>query len=440
MKVSSSPTWSFWPHQVSEAPLLYSILKKYGIVALNYEERTGKTGLALQACELSKAALPILIITKKKALSGWEEHLANLPLTKEYILINYESVHKIEPQHFPIVILDESSAFLSAFPKLGKIAEKVRTLTYTSRIVLMSATIAPQSNSQLFHQMHMSKHSPWNAYPTFYNWHQGASIWEHNKTKNLQYHKPGYTSTTKKLIERLPAFGTPNLIRIGYNREVESYKKTIDLGAYTDHLFMRKTRKELGFDQEPEDSVHFIKLNPETVTNMNKLGADKLLHVGTDTYVADSGIKLSIGLQQLEGSTLKISDDHSIQLPHLEKVNYIKQTWGDTPVLVIFYHFKEEEHLLKQHFKQALVLQGISYSMGVDLHKYTHHVLYSFNWSVSTYTQARCRMANMNRKDPIIVNYLLVKNSISEKVYDTIKEGKKNYVDVYYKKRWVPIL
>ena len=55
-----------WPHQISLAEQGLSILKKYGIVYLAMEERTGKSLTAILMAETSLAKR-ILIITKKKA-------------------------------------------------------------------------------------------------------------------------------------------------------------------------------------------------------------------------------------------------------------------------------------------------------------------------------------------------------------------------------------
>lgn len=423
-------SWDYQPHQLTIADEGYPILKQYGALYLAMEERTGKTGVAICICELSKAT-DILVITKKKAISGWQEHLDNLPISNTYTVTNYEAVHKLPTKHYKIVILDEASANLSAFPKLGKRAQLVRNLVYNSRLIFMSATPNAQSYSQLFNQFHMTKYSPFNQYPDFYAWHGGCSFWKHPTTGNIAKHKLEFQSTSKQLINTLPRYGVPDYIRIGA-REVESYKQTIDFFPQIKHLFISYTRKQLGFKHEPEDELHYVKLKPETSTLMNILAADKLCKPTHDTvYVADAPIKLSIGLYQIEGSTIKL-DDQSIQLLGLEKVNYIKQVWGDSPTLAIFYHFKEERNLLEQHFTQAKLYQATAYSMGVDLSHMSDMVIYSMNFSTSDFTQRRCRMANMFRADPITVHYLLVHNSISEHVYNTVALNKRNYVDKYY--------
>jgi ERCC4-related helicase len=116
-------------------------------------------------------------------------------------------------------------------------------------------------------------------------------------------------------------------------------------------------------------------------------------------------------------------------LNNTEKVDYIKKHFGDTEDLVIMYNYKAELTKLSAHFKKAKLLQGTSYAEGVDLSMHKHLVVYSQDFSTARHTQRRARQANMNRKEPITVHFLLVKKAISEEVYKTVSINKKNYVD-----------
>jgi len=135
----------------------------------------------------------------------------------------------------------------------------------------------------------------------------------------------------------------------------------------------------------------------------------------------------------LEGGTLKINDDY-ITLGNIEKVDYILTKWGDTKDIVIMYNYIEEEFKLKRYFKHARILQSTSYAEGVDLSMYKHLVVYSKDFSTARYTQRRARQANIERKDPINVHYLLVKNAVSHKAYKTVSVNKKNYVDTVFER------
>ena len=150
--------------------------------------------------------------------------------------------------------------------------------------------------------------------------------------------------------------------------------------------------------------------------------------------MADTPMKLLVGLFQLEGGTLKIDEDNSVDLLATSKINYIKKTWGDTKDLVIFYHFKYEELKLKKHFRNAKILQATSFAEGVDLSMYKTLVIYSMDFSTARYSQRRARQANMKREEEINVHYLLVNGGISEQVYKTVAVNKTNFIDKYFDK------
>ena len=64
-----------------------------------------------------------------------------------------------------------------------------------------------------------------------------------------------------------------------------------------------------------------------------------------------------------------------------------------------------------------------------------HLIIYSQDFSTARHTQRRARQANMNRDEPIIVHYLLVKGGISEQVYNTVTINKTNYVDLLFERK-----
>lgn len=387
-----------YKHQEQISDQALGILRNQGLVYLSMEERTGKTLTAILTCEKTKAQ-NILIITKKKALKGWEDTLEAFNHAKSYDAINYESLHKMPFKEYDLVILDEAHANLSAYPKLGKIALQVRSVTYKLPVIYLSATPSAQTYAQLFHQFAMTQYSPFRKYSNFYNW--------------------------------FTYYGIPDSIWLG-GRQVKKYDKVHADLIWDDvnHLFISYTRKELGFEHEPNDVLHWIDLGDETRNKYRELEKDDFIE--EFEYAADTPMKKLVGLHQLEGGTLKISDDESIFLGNLEKINYIKEKWGDSKDLVIFYHYKEEEKLLKKHFSKARVLQATSFAEGVDLSMYKTLVIYSMDFSTARYSQRRARQCNMKRAEPIDVHYLLVKDSISHQVYTTVAINKKNFVNSYY--------
>ena len=126
-------------------------------------------------------------------------------------------------------------------------------------------------------------------------------------------------------------------------------------------------------------------------------------------------------LYMLEGGVQKVQDDYLL-LKDETKIEYIKRKWGDHSNLVIAYYYVAEGMKLKQAFSKALILQYTAFAEGVDLSMYETLVVYSGSFSGSTYSQIRARQANLDRKTPIKVHFLLTKGGISEQVYNAISE------------------
>ena len=389
-----------YKHQEDISNKAYEILKSHGLVYLSMEERTGKTLTSILVCEKTKIN-NILIVTKKKAITGWEETL-NLykEAKKNYTVINYESVHKLASKDFDLVILDEAHANLSAYPKLGKRAKDIRAITYNLPCIFLSATPSAQTYAQLFHQFAMTKFSVWNKYKTFYTWFK--------------------------------EYGIPETMWL-HGRQVAKYDtvKSDKVMEEVKHLFISYTRQELGFEHEPNDILHYVELEEDTKKLYRELETDEFIE--EFEYAADTPMKKLVGLHQLEGGTLKLDTDFTT-FTAKEKIDYIKKTWGDTEDLVIFYHYKAELNKLSTHFKKAKILQATSFAEGVDLHKYKTLVIYSMDFSTARYSQRRARQCNMKRDEPIDVHYLLVRGGISEQVYKTVAVNKKNFVNSYFEK------
>lgn len=390
-----------YQHQIDISSQALDILRKHMIVYLAMQERTGKTLTSILICEQTKCN-NILVITKKKALVGWIDTLSKYKHNKTYECINYESLHKctFKPD---LVIIDEAHSNLGAYPKVGKTWKEVFKFTKGKPIIYLSATPSAQTYAQLYHQFKLSSWSPWIKYPSFYNWHKD--------------------------------YGIENIIYLG-GRQIKQYNevKSEKVMKEVEHLFISYTRTELGFEHEPNDILHYIDLSSEIREYYNSLLKDRVATIAGTEVIADTVMALRTKLHQIEGSTLK-QEDKNIFLSKLDKIEYILKTWGDSKDLVIFYQYQNELSLLKQTFKSATILQGISFAEGVDLSMYETCVVYSMNFSTAKYTQRRARQCNMKRDTPIDFHFLLVKGAISEQVYQTVAVNRTNFVDSYFNKQ-----
>lgn len=397
-----------WLHQIELAEQGYQLLKEHMIVYFAMEERTGKTVTCLLTAEHTSAAVKnVLIITKKKALDGWVGTLAKLSgLKKTYQVASYHSAGKvtIKPD---LVILDESHSYISGVPKPSAMWKTIAGLTKNCPIIYSSATPAAQGPHLLYHQFALSSWSPWKKYPSFYAWFK--------------------------------SFGIPKSIYVG-QREVRQYSNTVDYTFETvAHLFITKTRAELSFAHEPADKLHYVQLSDETKLQYNTLLKKKVIvleEAPLTPLICDTGGKLRAALHMLEGGVAKVDSSYCV-LGNVEKVDYIKQHFGDVPTLVIMYNYIAEGEKLREAFKSAVILQASSFAEGVDLSMYEDLVIYSQNWSTAQHSQRRARQANKLRATPITVHFLLVAKAISEQCYTAVALNKVNFVDSIYEEKFL---
>lgn len=404
-----------WPHQKEKAEQLYRVLKANGLAYLAMEERTGKTVSAILTAEMCVNVVNVLVVTKKgKPLDGWKETVTSMDLTCTYTVTNYHQAFKLVEQEldFDLIILDESHNYISSYPKLpggkpkagGKpgIWWSLSLLCKQKPIIYVSATPHAQGYQMLYHQLKLSSWTPFSNYRDYYSFFR--------------------------------RFGIPNTVFVN-GRQVEQYNrvKEDELKPYVKDLFVTGTRKELGFEQEPCDSLHFVELSKETRAVYNELMKERVAEFNGLELICDTPMKLRTSLHQIEGGALKF-EDKPLELTNCEKIDYIKQTWGDTDQLVIFYHYIAEGIKLRKHFSNAVILQGITNAEGVDLSMYDTLVIYSQDFSTAKHTQRRARQANKHRDKPIVVNYLLVDQAISHQCYNTVAINKENFVDSVFER------
>lgn len=92
-------------YQIDIANRALNILTDKKIVYISAEVRTGKSLMALETAKLF-GAKRVLFLTKKKAISSIEDDYRDFRYTFDLIVINDESMHKIEGD-FDLVIHDE---------------------------------------------------------------------------------------------------------------------------------------------------------------------------------------------------------------------------------------------------------------------------------------------------------------------------------------------
>ena len=139
-----------------------SVLNRYKFVYLSMQVRTGKTLTAMGVAQKLKIKR-MLFVTKKKAISSIEVDYKKLTPNYDMVVINYESLHKVQGR-FDFIVLDEAHS-MGAYPKPSKRTERVKQLIKNSNpyVVLMSGTPTPESFSQIYHQVYSCPNNPFNS-------------------------------------------------------------------------------------------------------------------------------------------------------------------------------------------------------------------------------------------------------------------------------------
>jgi len=377
------------PHQAKYSPLIQNLIKDKGLAIVHAPERSGKTLMTIDAI----ANLPfsrVLIITKKKAISGWKDDLKlyndNFQSINriEIEVINYESLHKvtIKPE---LIIIDEFHYSISSFPKTPAKAKMIRDNWLDVPKIYISATPAPESGSQWFYPMWLCSHHPFSKYKNFYEW-----SYEYVDVRLVDYGHGTVKDYSHAKVNEVMQYIRPYLIQIPI--------------------------EEINIKFRPEIVPVYIDLEPRTIALIEKLKRDRILG---RTFIADTPVKLINGMYQLECGCLKVDDVYH-DLGNREHIDYIKSNFGDNEDVAIMTRWIGERKIMQREFKKALILSSHSHAEGVELSHVEHLIISSLDYSTARYQQRNARQASIRRKTPIKVHVLMSKDQVSEAVYKTV--------------------
>jgi hypothetical protein len=373
--------------------------------------RTGKSLMALETAKLFGAER-VLFLTKKKAISSIEDDYRDFGYTFNLTVINDESMHKIEGQ-FDLVIHDEHHRF-GAFSKPGANTKLFKKMFSEKPMIFLSGTMSPESYSQIYHQFWVSKFSPFRQYINFYKW---ANDYVNVKLKNLGYAKVNDYSDAK------------------YNLIYPIIKPYI----------ITFTQEQSGFTTQVIEHIIPVDMQPVTYNVINRLKRD-LVVTSSDGRVilADTSVKLQQKIHQLGSGTIKF-EDGTAKIIDYSKANVIKEKFSDYKI-GIFYKYKEELTMLKEVFGDKLTTeleefnqtdkwiayQYLSGREGINLSKADYLVMFSIDFSATTYWQSRDRLTTKERLSNEIF-WLLSTKTLDTKIYKAVM-NKKSYTNTLFKK------
>ena len=385
----------------------------HGFVYLSMEVRTGKTLTSLGILDKMMSVNRVLFITKKKPIGSIESDYNLLKPGYEILVINYESLHKIDVKGWDAIVCDEAHG-MGAFPKPSKRAKQVKELLVKNNpyVILLSGTPTPESFSQMYHQVYAIAGNPFREHTNFYKFAREYVI---PKTRRIgSFMVNDYSSGKQAILDAM------NPYMISY------------------------TQKEAGFESSIKETILRIDA-PESIHSLCKKLTKFLVVEGKDDVIlADTGVKLMQKLHQMYSGTVKFESGNSMVLDTF-KAEYIYDNFCSNKI-GIFYKFKEELNALKQIYGELLctdletfnttdktiALQIVSGREGISLKEAKYLVYYNIDFSATSYWQSRDRMTTKDRPENEIF-WIFTSKGIEDKIYKAVSK-KKDYTLKHFKR------
>lgn len=391
------------PHQENKAKELLTVLSSRNVAYLAGQVRSGKTLTALKTAELYGAD-EVLFITKKKAISSIESDYKNFCFNYTLTVINYESLHKIYPKGYDLIIYDEAHS-LGAFPKPSNRTKLCKKLFANIPCILMSGTPFTESSSQLYHQFYVSNFSPFKDYKNFYKW---ANDFVDKKQMKLPTHTvTDYSGAKVKQI----------------NTIIKPY-------------FVKMTQADAGFKSKVTEHIINIPTPPKLTSACKRLLKDKVLEGKEGFILGDAPAKLQSKAHQLiNGHCIIERDDLSTftKVFSTYKADYIKERFKGVKIAIMYY-YQAELDILKKVFKNNITtdleefnttnknfaLQCLS-TEGMNVSKADAIVYMNLGFSGKAWLQSRDRLTVKGRKDNNV--YIICEDfGLTKKIYETVRK------------------
>ena len=388
------------------------VLAKHRMLYLSMEVRTGKTLTALGICEELDVD-NVLFITKKKAISSITDDSDKLCPSYSLFVINYESLHKLPPIDWDVVIRDEAHS-IGAFPKPSNRAKAVRNMLqqHDPYLILMSGTPTPESYSQMYHQVYGAKKNPFRAYKNFYRFAD-----DYVKVKQM------------KISGRIM-----NDYKTGKQEILEVMK------PYT----ISYSQKEAGFVSNIKEEVLTVRMEDATYRLADRLKRDLVVEGSEEVLLADTPVKLMMKLHQIYSGTVKFESGKAMTLDK-SKAMFIREHFKGKRI-GIFYKFTQELQTLKEVFGDDLTtelsvfqdtdkdiaLQIVSGREGISLRQADALVYFNIDFSATSYWQSRDRMTTKDRVENDIY-WVFSDGGIEKDIYKAVTK-KKDYTLKHFKR------
>tara|TARA_R110000764_G_scaffold74166_1_gene150739 strand:- start:2528 stop:3760 length:1233 start_codon:yes stop_codon:yes gene_type:complete len=388
------------------------IISRHRFVYLAMEVRTGKTLTSLGIAERI-GMTTVLFITKKKAISSIEHDYSLLKPNYELTVINYESLHKVNPRGWDLIVADEAHG-MGAFPKPSGRAKKFKEFIFHSNpyVIFLSGTPTPEAYSQMYHQVYAIPNNPFRRHKSFYKFaHEYVQV---TKLKIGGMFVNDYSRGSEKILE--------------------------EMKPYT----IRFTQKDAGFVVDTQEHILEVDMSDTIKGVIKTLKKDLVVQGKEEVILADTAVKLMTKVHQLCSGTVKFESGNSKVLD-LTKAKFIKKKFKGKKIGV-FYKFKEELNALKEVFgdeictelpdftdsDKSIALQIVSGREGISLRQASALVYYNIDFSATSYWQSRDRMTTKDRLKNDVY-WIFSRGGIEHEIYKAVIK-KKDYTLNHFKR------
>lgn len=388
------------------------IISRHRFVYLAMEVRTGKTLTSLGIAERI-GMTTVLFITKKKAISSIEHDYELLNPDFRLTVINYESLHKVNPRGWDLIVADEAHG-MGAFPKPSGRAKKFKEFVFHSNpyVIFLSGTPTPEAYSQMYHQVYSIPNNPFRRHKSFYKFaHEYVHV---TKLKVGGMFVNDYSRGSEKILE--------------------------EMKPYT----IRFTQKDAGFVVDTKEHILEVDMSDAIKGVIKTLKKDLVVQGKEEVILADTAVKLMTKVHQLCSGTVKFESGNSKVLD-LTKAKFIKKKFKGKKI-GIFYKFKEELNALKEVFgdeictelpdftdsDKSIALQIVSGREGISLRQASALVYYNIDFSATSYWQSRDRMTTKDRLKNDVY-WIFSRGGIEHEIYKAVIK-KKDYTLNHFKR------
>ncbi len=388
------------------------IISRHRFVYLAMEVRTGKTLTSLGIADRI-GMTTVLFITKKKAISSIEHDYELLNPDFRLTVINYESLHKVNPRGWDLIVADEAHG-MGAFPKPSGRAKRFKEFVFHSNpyVIFLSGTPTPEAYSQMYHQVYSIPNNPFRRHKSFYKFaHEYVHV---TKLKIGGMFVNDYSRGSEKILE--------------------------EMKPYT----IRFTQKDAGFVVDTKEHILEVDMSDAIKGVIKTLKKDLVVQGKEEVILADTAVKLMTKVHQLCSGTVKFESGNSKVLD-LTKAKFIKKKFKGKKI-GIFYKFKEELNALKEVFgdeictelpdftdsDKSIALQIVSGREGISLRQAAALVYYNIDFSATSYWQSRDRMTTKDRLKNDVY-WIFSRGGIEHEIYKAVIK-KKDYTLNHFKR------